>query len=232
MVKFICNFCKKVRKVVIMKKVGKYILVFLVILLGFICLLIISSSFPSSLIKKNVKKSSELLRLEGNRKECFIFDKFQIQTFDNYSDCLMINTAYSIDNKTPLYSALTAKKDYIPNVTKIIYKDTVGELHSSSKYKEHDEVSELIDTVNGEGEESFEYAKYWHGYLVFLRPLLLILDYGQIRIFLMIILSLLAILLVKEIAEKKMADLNAATIETAMSMVEGTARSMGVVVTE
>ncbi len=115
----------------------------------------------------------------------------------------MINTAYSIDNKTPLYSALTAKKDYIPNVTKIIYKDTVGELHSSSKYKEHDEVSELIDTVNGEGEESFEYAKYWHGYLVFLRPLLLILDYGQIRIFLMIILSLLAILLVKEIAEKK-----------------------------
>ena len=35
---------------------------------------------------------------------------------------------------------------------------------------------------------------------------------------------------VKEIAEQKMADLNAATIETAMSMVEGTARSMGVVV--
>lgn len=68
MIKFMCNFCKKVRRVVIMKKVGKYILVFLVILLGFICLLIISSSFPSSLIKKNVKKSSELLRLEGNRK--------------------------------------------------------------------------------------------------------------------------------------------------------------------
>ena len=37
---------------------------------------------------------------------------------------------------------------------------------------------------------------------------------------------------VKEIAEQKMPDLNAATIETAMSMVEGTARSMGVVVVE
>ena len=37
---------------------------------------------------------------------------------------------------------------------------------------------------------------------------------------------------VKQIAEQKMEDLNAATIETAMSMVEGTARSMGVVVTE
>ena len=37
---------------------------------------------------------------------------------------------------------------------------------------------------------------------------------------------------VREIAEKKMPDLNAATIESAMSMVEGTCRSMGVTVTE
>ena len=35
---------------------------------------------------------------------------------------------------------------------------------------------------------------------------------------------------VKQIAEQKMEDLNAATLETAMSMVKGTARSMGVVV--
>ncbi|MGN9136202.1 50S ribosomal protein L11 [Clostridium sp. HCP1S3_B4] len=37
---------------------------------------------------------------------------------------------------------------------------------------------------------------------------------------------------VKKIAEMKMPDLNAATIESAMSMVEGTARSMGVTVEE
>ena len=37
---------------------------------------------------------------------------------------------------------------------------------------------------------------------------------------------------VKEIAEQKMPDLNAASIETAMSMVEGTARAMGVVVVD
>ena len=36
----------------------------------------------------------------------------------------------------------------------------------------------------------------------------------------------------KEIAEMKMPDLNAATIETAMSMIAGTARSMGVTVEE
>jgi large subunit ribosomal protein L11 len=35
---------------------------------------------------------------------------------------------------------------------------------------------------------------------------------------------------VKEIAQLKMVDLNAATVETAMSMIAGTARSMGIVV--
>ncbi len=35
---------------------------------------------------------------------------------------------------------------------------------------------------------------------------------------------------VRKIAEQKMPDLNAATIETAMSMIAGTARSMGIVV--
>jgi len=37
---------------------------------------------------------------------------------------------------------------------------------------------------------------------------------------------------VKKIAELKMPDLNAASIETAMSMIEGTAKSMGVTITE
>lgn len=37
---------------------------------------------------------------------------------------------------------------------------------------------------------------------------------------------------VKEIAETKMKDLNAASIESAMSMIEGTCRSMGVTVAE
>jgi large subunit ribosomal protein L11 len=37
---------------------------------------------------------------------------------------------------------------------------------------------------------------------------------------------------IRRIAEMKMPDLNAASIEAAMSMVAGTARSMGIVVTD
>ncbi len=186
-----------------MRKIGKYLLTFIILIIGFVGILLVSCSFPSSLIKENVKSSSKTLIKEGNRKFCFIVNKAQEQMFDNYSDALMINTAYSIDSKTPLYSALTAKKDYVPGVTKTIVVDMVGELNSSSKYDEHDEVSELRDTVNGESTESFEYAKYWHGYLSFLRPLLLIFDYSQIRILLAIIFSILIILITIELAKNK-----------------------------
>ncbi len=37
---------------------------------------------------------------------------------------------------------------------------------------------------------------------------------------------------IKEIAERKMPDLNAASLEAAMSMIEGTARSMGITVAD
>ena len=37
---------------------------------------------------------------------------------------------------------------------------------------------------------------------------------------------------IKEIAELKMPDLNASSVETAMSMIEGTAKSMGFTVTD
>ena len=37
---------------------------------------------------------------------------------------------------------------------------------------------------------------------------------------------------IQKIAETKMPDLNAASLESAMSMIEGTARSMGITVTE
>lgn len=186
-----------------MKKFIKFLIVFVILIIVFIGILIFSCSFPSSLIKENVKKSSKTLNEEGNRKVCFIINKLQYQEFDNYSDSLMINTAYSIDSKTPMYSAFTAKKDYIPGVTKTIEKDVIGELKSNSKYERHDEVSELEDTVNGVGEESFEYAKYWHGYLSVLRPLLLVFDYQQLRIVITLILAVLAIVITTNIAERK-----------------------------
>ena len=72
-----------------MKKIGKYLLVFVTILLVLFGLLLITCSFPSSAIKNNIEDSLKTLKKEGNRKVCFIINKFQFQEFDNYSDSLL-----------------------------------------------------------------------------------------------------------------------------------------------
>ena len=185
-----------------LKKFLKYIIIFISIIILFIGLLTVSAIFSSDYIKENVRKSSELLNSEGNRKNTYIFLKnIEIQ-FDNYTDALMLNTAYSIDNSTPLYSSFVARKNYVPTIEQTIYEDSVGELHSASKYQGHNEVGELNDTLNEDINESFEYARYWHGYLTLLRPILLIFSLSQIRIILTIIFILLAIIVFMNIYKK------------------------------
>lgn len=143
-------------------KIVKYIIVYIILIISFMGLLTLVSNFSSKEIHENVKISSEVLLKEGNRKIIYIPYRDQKMQFDNYTDALMINTAYSIDSSSPLYSAFVARKNYIPGTTKEVYEDSVGELKSSSKYEYHNEVGELSDLVNGEKAESFEYARYWH----------------------------------------------------------------------
>ena len=175
-----------------LKNIIKYIGIYLALIIFFVISLVAVSSFNKESIAENVKKSAEVLLSEGNRKVIYIPYKDINMQFDNYTDALMINTAYSIDPQTPLYSAFVARKNYIPNVTTEVYEDVPGELKSSSKYKRHNEVGELNDLANDEKAESFEYARYWHGYLIFLRPLLTLLNINQIRVMLTIILIILA----------------------------------------
>lgn len=179
-----------------MNMILKYIGIYILTILCFIGLLVLSALIPRENLTSNVKRSSEVLIEEGNKNKVFIpYRGYNIE-FDNYSDSLMINTAYSIDTSTPLYSVLVARKNYIPNVTNEVFKDSVGELKSSSKFEEHDEVGELNDLVNNINNESFEYARYWHGYLIFLRPLLSTFNLLQIRLILRMLLILVVIVLI------------------------------------
>ena len=176
------------------KSLFKYIMTFIITISAFMLLLTAASAIPSGYIYENVKKSSEILLNEGNRKIIYIPYRCENMQFDNYTDALMINTAYSIDTTKPLFSAFIARKNYIPNVTTEVYQDQPGELRSSSKYKYHNEVGELNDLVNNEKTESFEYARYWHGYLILLRPLLVVFNLAQIRIILTCVLIILCII--------------------------------------
>ena len=180
----------------------RYVSIFLIIISLFVFILTLSSMFPSKEIYNNVKYSSDILIKEGNRKKVYIPYKAKEMEFDNYTDALMINNAYSIDYQTPLLSSMIVRKNYIPDVTNVVYKDTIGELKSSSKYDKYNPVGELKDFVNGEKAESFEYARYWHGYLSVLRPLLTIFNITQLRYILSIVLILLVIILIHSLYKK------------------------------
>ena len=185
-----------------MKKILKYSSTIIVLILIYFCTLYVTSLIPSSVLKTKVSESAEILLKQGNNYLVPIANKNRYIKFDNYTDALMINTAYSIDSKNPLISSLVCRKNYIPGTTKIEYQDTVSELKSASKYSELDQVGELNDTINGDIEESFEYARYWHGYLVPLRILLCIFNITEIRILFILLFLVLIITLMILISKK------------------------------
>lgn len=182
-----------------MKKILKYIIVFIIIIISFNILLLLTSLFPSHLIEQKVMKSSEILLKEGNLYNIkFLNYVFTIN--NNYSDSIMINACYSIDNKDPFFSYMSVRKNYKKDLTKEVLLDTKGELVSYSSNKEdekYDPVIELKEFLDGKVTTSIEYARYWHGYIVFLRVLLLFLDIKQIRILLILTFIILLIIFSK-----------------------------------
>jgi len=159
------------------KKILKYISTFIILLLIFNLLLFAGSLYPSKIIEKNVKKSSQILTEEGNLYEFF---EWSDVVNNNYTDALMINEAYSIDNTNPLYSYMAVRKNFNKEITKKHLADTQEELISINS-EDYDPVGELEQFVNGNIDTSINYARYWHGYLPILRTLLIFLDIAGIR---------------------------------------------------
>lgn len=157
----------------------------------FCVLLTLTSLIPKRYLTTNIKESATILKKETNYLKIYLINKHDNIVFDNYTDALMLNTAYSISPTSPFYSWMVARKNYIEGKTKIVYNDVKGPLKSDSKYEEYDTVGELNDIANDEIDESFEYARYWHGYLIFLRPLLVLLNITQIRMLLIVMFAIL-----------------------------------------
>lgn len=180
-----------------LKNFLKYSGVIIILIATYFFMLFITSLIPSSAIKEKVKESAKYL-LNYETSEMVDIKYREINLFQ-FTNALMLNTAYSIDSKKPIDSMLTARKNYIPGVTKIIHEETPKDLQSAKQYYKNGVITtdayqsrELYDTVNENNlYESFEYARYWHGYLIFLRPLLLIMNYKQMQFSLLILIVVL-----------------------------------------
>lgn len=201
------------KKIINMLK--NYTVRYSIMIISFFILLFLISIIPSKYIKQNVKESADTFVSEGDAKYILVnFTNMIDLEIDNFTDALMVNTAYSIDSKKPVESFLLARKNYIPGTTKIIHEEENGNLQFPSKYEKYTPVTELYDTVNDDIDESYEYARYWHGYLVFLRPLLIMFNIKQIRILSQIIFAVL-LLFMGYLIWKKIDPLIAVIVEIA-----------------
>ena len=134
---------------------------YITLLVIFLTSLVLSSLIPSSLVKNNIGSSIPTLKSEGTYPSTG-FSLRQV-VLDNYTDPLMLNIAYSIDSKQPIRSALI-------NIRHASAQDEINQINNlESLYKDQAKVS-------------FGYERYWHGYLIYLRPLLVFFSYSGIRI--------------------------------------------------
>ncbi len=107
---------------------------------------------------------------------------------DNYTDTLMLFEAASADELPPLQAMMTNTAYNVDN-----FETLADDL---AWYIEKD-WSTGAQRTDAPALEPFSYARYWHGYLIWLRPLLLLMPYTGVRIVQYIVLfALLAVVLV------------------------------------
>lgn len=110
-------------------------------------------------------------------------------TLDNFTDALMIQNAIHPSSGRTLEDVLLANH--------MAYSDVMIPVD--------DLMTETSTPLPKEGTPS-EYMRYWHGYLLFLKPLLLVMDYSGIRILNLMLQTGLFILLLFLIKRRRLAN--------------------------
>ena len=177
-------------KDLIIKKGYIYLLVFFCLLFILFALLIGVDLIPKKYIEKNVEESSKILKIEGTYTEPKYSKKFIL---DNYTEAIMISIANSIDTSEPIKSSILMRRYYNPG-----YGQELVDYGGDDNPVEY--LSQSIEKTN---KTYAEYSRYWQGYLVYLRPLLVFLNYGQIRgiltaVIIMMSFSLIAVTYLKK----------------------------------
>ena len=149
-------------------------------------LLLAAYALPGERVRQHVYDSARTIQNEGLYLEYLGFKLFQM---DNYTDTLMLFEAASADELPPLQAMMTNTAYNVDN-----FETLADDL---AWYIEKD-WSTGAQRTDAPALEPFSYARYWHGYLIWLRPLLLLMPYTGVRIVQYIVLfALLAVVLVQ-----------------------------------
>ena len=126
-----------------------------------ICTLLLTAAacIPRQAIHKNTQISADYFAARQPFE--LLWEDYINSIQDNFSDTLLCDISYCIDTQHPFRSAILAKY-------------TQGEMQQAYEG--------LLLAVNDAQEPNMEYGRYWHGSLVLIRPLLLIMPIDKIRI--------------------------------------------------
>lgn len=128
-------------------------------------LLLGACALPGAPVRAHLVPSADTIRSEGLYPAYFGFKLFQM---DNYTDTIMLFEAAAMDETDPLTAMMTSTAYNVDNF------ETLG-----------DDLATYLaarETGADPGLEPFSYARYWHGYLIWLRPLLCLMDYSGVRL--------------------------------------------------
>lgn len=154
------------------RRAGHVIVAFLACAAIFSLALAASSLVSREGIRGNVEESFETLEGEGLYPRAAGED--QRWRSDNYTTAFMLNIAYT-----------SASGNVRGTFAGSYFLQEVG----------RDPITSLGDALSSQTPGDAAYARYWHGWLVFVRPLLLVLNLMQIRQLLLLIVTALITLL-------------------------------------
>jgi hypothetical protein len=140
----------------------------------FVFALTLSCLIPRAAVERRCRESAAAMLPRGGFPRVFDLPSKAFQ-LDNYADAVMLNVTYEVDARHPLRAALadSMRETSLDSTTWL----PLGPLASSLPSR------------------GWSYARYWHGYLVYLRPLLTLFDRRQILLIFGVILGLLTGLL-------------------------------------
>ena len=164
-----------------MKNFLKILLIlFISTIVGFL-LLLIAYALPAGRIEKNLEKSLTIFENEETyERDIYNYDNTQL---DNFTDAIMLENASYIGDQSIVDKAIN------------VYK-----------YNNHSDPREslILQLKNKEHKTLSPYSRYWHGYLVLLKPFLLFFSYNDFRYINIIAGSLLVAFIIYMMQKKKL----------------------------
>ena len=155
----------------------RYLKMFLLTLIICIISLVVVTMLPNEKVKEHCKEAAYIY----NSTNDIFTEKIKGRPdtiMDYYADSIALSIIYSLDSNRPLSSVLEAK-----------YRETEEEFVIES----------FQDLVEGKEEAQTEYTRYWHGYIVLLKPLLMFFGIEQIHIISAIVLMILVLVIMKQL---------------------------------